>query len=60
MMKNKAIFDLLRWLKTEMKNRDVQYHGRYRQYSDYVQYSEFRAHSGFQGKRKLLKKPECK
>jgi len=26
----------------------------------YIQYSEFRAHSAFQGKRKLLKYPECK
>jgi len=26
----------------------------------YIQYSEFRAHSVFQGKRKLLKNPECK
>jgi len=25
----------------------------------YLQYSEFRAHSVFQGKRKLLKNPEC-
>jgi len=26
----------------------------------YIQYSEFRAHSVFQGKQKLLKHPECK
>jgi len=26
----------------------------------YIQYSEFRAHSVFQGKHKLLKNPECK
>jgi len=26
----------------------------------YIQYSKFRAHSVFQGKRKLLKIPECK
>ena len=26
----------------------------------YIQYSEFRAHSVFQGKQKLLKYPECK
>jgi len=26
----------------------------------YIQCSEFRAHSVFQGKRKLLKNPECK
>jgi len=25
-----------------------------------IQYNEFRAHSVFQGKRKLLKNPECK
>jgi len=26
----------------------------------YIKYSEFKAHSVFQGKRKLLKNPECK
>jgi len=26
----------------------------------YIQYNEFRAHSFFQGKQKLLKHPECK
>jgi len=26
----------------------------------HIQYSEFRAHSVYQGKRKLLKNPECK
>ena len=32
----------------------------YTVYKIYIQCTEFRAHSVFQGKRKLLKNPECK